>query len=106
MYFWEGRGDFIVVFQVAIYTGGSELVWREVGGLPSKNRGLRAALVDNLIFVTGGNDGSWPVPLLNSISVWDPSTETWKHAGNLAEMRWEHAAIAIPSSMIECLAMP
>ena len=38
---------------------------------------------------------------------WDPLTEAWEQAGNLAVERSWHAAVAIPSSIIEseCLAM-
>ena len=43
---------------MAVYSSGSQLEWREVEGgqLPSQRAGLRATLVDNVIFVTGGWD--------------------------------------------------
>ena len=58
--------------------------------------------IENHFFVTAGqNDGD----SLTEILVWDPSTESWQHAGDLA--RFSHAAVAIPSSIIEseCSAM-
>ena len=85
---------------MAIYTGGvSQLEWRKVdsGNLPTPREYLRAATVDNIIFVTGGYDGS----RLTAILSWDPSTESWQEAGNLKVGRAEHAAVAVSSSIIE-----
>ena len=43
--------------QVAIYTGGgSQLEWRETGRLPTPRDYLKAAVVENQIYVTGGDD--------------------------------------------------
>ena len=83
--------------QVATYTGGSLLEWREVetGNLPSGRYGLRAAVIDNVIYVSGGNHDS------TSILAWDSSTESWQHVGDLAVER-SQAAVAVPSSIIEC----
>ena len=90
--------------QVATYTGGSQLEWREVGQLPSGRYGLRATIVDNVIFVTGGlGDGGND---LTSILSWDRSTESWHAAGDLAVERSSHAVVAVSSSIIECSAMP
>ena len=72
----------------------------ETGKLPSPRYNLRAVLVDNTIFVTGGVD----YPDFNhstSILSWDPSTESWQLAGYLAVWREAHAAVAIPSSIVE-----
>ena len=83
------------------YTGGSVTKWREVEGgqLPSRIRaGLRATMVDNIIYVTGGDDGA---DFITSILSWDPSTESWQPAGDLAVGRVFHAAVALPSSMLE-----
>ena len=103
--------------QVATYTSGSQLEWREVEGgqLPKPRWGLRAATVDNVIFVTGGDvDVSYDdeaddygygvsyVGNLTTILSWDPLTESWQHAGELKVGRFNHAAVAIPSSIIEC----
>ena len=96
--------------QVAIYTGGSQLEWRDVEGgqLPNlPSLGLRATLVDGVIFVTGGyhdNTGSE----LTEVLSWDPLTESWKPAGDLKKWRHHHAAVAITSSILEseCSAMP
>ena len=87
---------------MAFYTaGGSQLEWREVetGKLPSPREGLKATLVDNTIFVTGGREGNGN--FLTSILSWDPVTESWQHAGDLKVGRAYHAAVAIPSSIVE-----
>ena len=87
---------------MAIYTGGvSQLEWREVdsGNLPTPRDYLRAATVDNIIFVTGGRD--YHGNTLTAILSWDPSTESWQEAGNLKVGRFDHAAVATPSSIIE-----
>ena len=36
-----------------------------------------------------------------AILSWDPSTESWQEAGNLAVGRANHAAVAVPSLIIE-----
>ena len=83
---------------MALYTGDNIAEWREVetGQLPSPRLFLRATLVDNIIYVTGGDES-----YLTSILSWDPSTESWQPAGNLAVARADHAAVAVPSSILE-----
>merc|ERR1712218_596371 len=69
--------------EVAIYTDGSQpLEWKETGQLPTPMQGLRAAVVDNVLYVTGGVDGD---NRFTSILSWTPSPETWQPAGELAE---------------------
>ena len=103
----ENRSNKLISFttdtfhnQVASYTGGSQLEWRyvESGYLPSARIGMRAALVDNMIYVTGGYEYGNE---LTSILSWDPSTESWQPAGDLAVARHSHAAVAVPSTIIE-----
>ena len=76
--------------------------WREVEGgeLPQPRNGLRATLVGDILFVTGGRDDSYN--LLTSILAWDPVTESWQAAGDLAVGRHYHAAVAVPDSLITC----
>ena len=69
--------------QKAVYTGGSQLDWRETGLLPTARRGLKAALVDNVIVLTGGRDASHNI-LFTSILSWDPVAESWQEASDLA----------------------
>ena len=87
---------------MAVYSSGSQLEWREVEGgeLPSPRTQLRAALVGDLLFVTGGLDDDYNE--LTSILSWDPVAETWQAAGDLAVARYYHAAVALPSSLVEC----
>merc|ERR1719237_1839918 len=85
--------------EVAINTGGvSQLEWRETGRLPTPRGLLRAAVIENHIYVTGGYDGD---NYLTEILRWDPSTESWQQVGNLGVGRDGAAAVAIPSSIIE-----
>ena len=85
----------------------------EGGQLPSPRWGLRATTVDNVIFVTGGEvDVSYDdeeydyddndYGQFKKILSWDPLTESWQQAGELKEGRSGHAAVAIPSSIIDC----
>ena len=72
----------------------------EGGKLPSARSALRATRVDHILYVTGGES--------ESILSWNPSTETWQEVvSHLAVARYGHAALAMPSSIIEyeCLAM-
>ena len=85
---------------MAVYSSGG-LEWREVGGgeLPSARYGLRAAMVGDVLHVTGGFDGN---NHLTSILAWDPDTESWQDAGELNVGRAVHAAVAVPDSIIKC----
>ena len=91
--------------QIATYTSSSALSWRivETGDLPSARSGLRAAVVENVLYVTGGEDSDGP---LSAILSWDPFQEKWTHAGDLKVARFNHAVVAIPSNAIECVAVP
>ena len=85
--------------QVAVYSSGG-LHWREVAGgeLPSARSGLRAAMVGDVLHVTGGYDDNF----LTSILAWDPVAELWQDVGDLAVARYGYAAVAIPLAMIRC----
>ena len=84
---------------MAVYSSGG-LHWREVEGgeLPSARSGLRAAMVGDVLHVTGG----WDVNDLTSILAWDPVAESWQDAGELNVARNYHAAVAVPDSIIQC----
>ena len=84
---------------MAVYSSGG-LHWREVEGgeLPSPRWGLRAAMVGDVLHVTGGADGNH----LTSILAWDPDTESWQDAGEVNVERYDHAAVAVPDSIIQC----
>ena len=86
--------------QVAVYSSGG-LQWREVEGgeLPSPRWALRAAMVGDVLHVTGGYDSDND---LTSILAWDPDTESWQDVGELNVGRYFHAAVAVPDSIIKC----
>merc|ERR1719341_1787164 len=104
---WDGSSySYLSSTEVAINTGGgSQLEWRETGRLPTGRYQLRAAVIENHIYVTGGQ-GDYN-NYLTEILRWDPSSESWQQVGNLGQWRGGHAAVAIPSSIIEsqCSAM-
>ena len=83
---------------MAASSSGGQLAWREVEGgeLPSPRLGLRASVIGDVLFVTGGYD----VNYLTSILSWDPVAESWQPAGELAVARFNHAAVAVPTSVI------
>ena len=88
---------------MATYSSGGQLEeWREVEGgeLPQPRYGLRATLVGDILFVTGGQDDGYNY--LTSILSWDPVAESWQAAGDLAVARNLHAAVAVPESLITC----
>ena len=94
---------FSLLPQIATYTSSSALSWRivETGELPSARADLRAAVVENVLYVTGGLDGS---DCLTEILSWDSLQEKWTHAGDLKVARSVHAAVAVPLNAIECVA--
>ena len=87
--------------QVAVYSSGG-LDWREVEGgeLPSPRSGLRAAMVGDVLHVTGGYVNDDPY-YLTSILAWDPVAESWQDVGELNVGRVSHAAVAVPD-IITC----
>ena len=88
---------------MATYSSGGQLEeWREVEGgeLPQPRYGLRATLVGDILFFTGGQDDDYNK--LTSILSWDPVAESWQAAGDLAVARAYHAAVAVPESLITC----
>ena len=86
--------------QVAVYSSGG-LQWKEVKGgeLPSPRSGLQAAMVGDVLHVTGGVDGS---SYVTSILAWDPDTESWQDVGQLNVGRMGHAAVAVRDSVVKC----
>ena len=101
-YCWETNKCKLLPNQVAVYSAGSPLVWREVEGgeLPSPRSGLRATVVGDVLYITGGRDGN--NIYLTSMLSWNPAGETWQEVGNLAVARYWHAAVAVPSAFVSC----
>ena len=59
-----------------------------------------ASVVDDILFATGGSHDGFNA--LTSILSWDPVAESWQPAGDLALARNFHAAVAVPTSLVEC----
>ena len=72
----------------------------EGGELPRPRMSPQATLVGDILFVTGGQDDGYTV--LTSILSWDPVAESWQSAGDLAVWRRDHAAVALPDTLIDC----
>ena len=95
---------------MAVYSSGTELVWREVeaGQLPSLRMGSQATLVNGVLFLVGGyscydydeDEGTEEVDLLSAILSWDPVSMSWQEAGRLAVPRADHAAVAVPHEVV------
>ena len=79
-----------------------QLEWRETGQLPKGRDQLKAVVIQNNVYVTGGNwyEGVDPNSLAEILR-WDPSTDSWQQVGNLTKARKSHAAVTIPSAFIE-----
>ena len=97
---WETNKCKLLPNQVAVYSAGSPLVWRKVEGgeLPSPRSGLRATVVGDVLYVSGGFDYNY----LTSVLSWNPAGETWQEVGDLAVGRFYHAAVAVPTSVVAC----
>merc|ERR1712062_402993 len=85
-------GNSLSSTEVAVYSAGSPLVWREVEGgeLPSPRAGLRATVVGDFLYVTSGRDSNYNY--FTSVLSWNPAGETWQEVGGLAVGRSYHAA--------------
>merc|ERR1712083_603623 len=86
----DSDSDLLASTEVAVYSSGG-LDWRVVEGgeLPSTRYGLRAAMVGDVLHVTGGAEGKSGI---TSILAWDPVTESWQDVGELNVGRFNHAA--------------
>ena len=89
---------------MAVYSAGSPLAWTGVEGeeLPTPWYDVRATVVDNVLFITGGSDGQTGQRLTSVLS-WEPAGQTWQEVGNLTVARDQHAAVAVPMSFIDCM---
>ena len=99
---WETNKCKLLPNQVAVYSAGSPLVWREVEGgeLPTPREGLRATVVGDVLYVTGGRISFGNH--LTSVLSWNPAGETWQEVGNLAVGRYRHAAVVVPAEVVRC----
>ena len=99
-YWWETKK--LLHNQVAVYSEDSPLVWRDVEGgkLPSPRLGLRATVVGNHLYVSGGRDEN-NIDLTSVLS-WNPAGHSWQKVGDLAVARYGHAAVVVPKSSIRC----
>ena len=88
--------------EVAVYSAGSPLAWTGVEGgeLPTPLYGPRATVVDDVLYITGGSEED---KRLTSVLSWEPAGQTWQEVGNLTVARDQHAAVAVPTSFIDCM---
>ena len=86
---------------MAVYSAGSLLVWREVEGgeLPTPRSGLRASVVNNILYVSGG---VYDQVQLTSVLLWNQDGQAWQEAGQLVVGRHIHPAVSVSLSMINC----
>merc|ERR1711988_1805783 len=68
--------------------------WRPAADLPSPRWGLRAASLDNKVFLFGGMDSS--LSDLDSILSYEPGTDTWQKTGTMTLPRENHAVAVFP----------
>merc|ERR1711936_801587 len=68
--------------------------WRPAANLPSARPGLRAASLDNQVFLFGGVHSSESP--LDSILFYNPDSDEWQPAGNMIVPRWKHAVAVFP----------
>ena len=89
--------------QVAVnLDNGYNKEWREVkgGALPLTTRFFRATSVGKTLYVTGGLHVDGVSRIEDWILSWDPIKEKWQKAGHLLTARFTHAAVPLPSSVI------
>jgi len=94
---WDGYGP--VNSTEVLELSDSAKGWREVGMLPSARYGLRAATLGDILYVTGGDDGS--AQDMDEVLAWDGVAETWALAGHLAAPRRLHALTSVPQESLQ-----
>ena len=65
--------------------------WRITGPLPSVRSGLRAASVENNIFLFGGFKGGWTERYIKDILRYNNKNHTWEEVGQMKQARRWHA---------------
>jgi len=98
----DEAGNILSSTETAMYSSGYYGDWTTSNGqLPRARTGLKAAMINSDLYVTGGigTDGA----PFTSIYYWDPNQRypSWRLAGDLKVPRHSHAAVAMPSSIIE-----
>ena len=69
------------------------------GELLTPRSGLRASVVNNILYVSGG---AYDQVQLTSVLLWNKAGQAWEEAGQLAVGRHIHAAVSVPLSLINC----
>ena len=91
---------------MAVYSEGNQLDWRKVEGgeLPTPTCNLRATVVGNILYVTGGaGDGnSDSNNAFDDVLSWDPVEEKWTHVGKLTHKRNFHGGVAVAAAFVGC----
>ena len=101
--FFDIRTHAVILFHFQVWLGFDlRQKWREVegGALPLTTRGLRATSVGKTLYVTGGFRPYGDPQYEDWILSWDPIEEKWQEAGHLLTERMRHAAVPLPSSVI------
>ena len=89
---WQDKTD---VFDYTIPHAG---IWRTAGRLPSPRYGLRAAMVGDLLHVTGGYDPDSGD--MDEILAWDSVSETWSVAGHMETGRENHGVTEVSLAVV------
>ena len=101
--FFDIRTHAVILFHFQVWLGFDlRQKWREVegGALPLTTRGFRATSVGKTLYVTGGLHVDGVSRIEDWILSWDPIKEKWQKAGHLLTARFTHAAVPLPSSVI------
>ena len=70
--------------------------WQRVADMPSKRAFAAACALDDVVFVSGGYDGS---TYLDTVDSYDMSTNIWQHAPSMTTPRFGHALVALDGSL-------
>ena len=89
---------------MAVYSEGNQLDWRKVEGgeLPTPTCNLRATVVQNILYVTGGGPHETSISPFDNVLSWDPVGEKWSHVGKLTQQRSFHGGVAAPAAFVGC----
>ena len=80
-----------------MYEGGA---WRLAEELPGPRKHPAGVNAGGVLYITGGGDPDDYRGALSEILSWEPETQSWLQAGNMAEGRRDHAVTAVPQSVV------
>ena len=88
----DDEGEVVATDRVDVYDPATDS-WQQLAAMPTARSALAAAVVDGIIYVTGGSLDSCEPSV--ALEAYDPVTNTWTTLASLSHPRADHASAVI-----------